>query len=309
MTIHVVKPNRLSIRGSFSREYSPIMTIQSGDTVRFSTLDSGWGIGPYTSFWEREKFPRRQEGDGGHALCGPIALHGAKAGMTLEVRINDIVTGSWGWSSAGGFSHDINNWLGLADGEQFILNWELDTKAMTGVSHLGHKVGLRPFMGVMGVAPDEPGFHSTWQPHFWGGNIDCKELIAGSTLFLPISVTGALFSVGDGHAVQGDGEVGVPALECPMELVDVTFFVRDDIKITYPRAKTPNGWITFGFHESVNEAMMIALKGMLDLMEELYGYNRKEALALASLVVDLRITQIANKILGVHAILPYGAIR
>jgi acetamidase/formamidase len=161
----------------------------------------------------------------------------------------------------------------------------------------------------MGMPPDEPGNHPTYPPRFCGGNIDCKELIAGSTLFLPIPVDGGLFSVGDGHAVQGDGEVGCPALECPMDVVDLTLTVHEDIKLSMPRAKTPTAWITMGFHEDLNEATIIALDGMLNLMKELFGYERKEALALASLVVDLRITQIVNGVRGVHAVLPHDAIR
>jgi acetamidase/formamidase len=139
--------------------------------------------------------------------------------------------------------------------------------------------------------------------------MDCKELVAGSTLYLPIPVPGALFSVGDGHAAQGDGEVCGVAIECPMELVDLTFRLRDDVRLTTPRANTPVGWITLGFDEDLNEATVLALIAMLDLMTELYGLSRPDALALASLVVDFRITQVVNGVRGVHALLPHGAIR
>ena len=145
-------------------------------------------------------------------------------------------------------------------------------------------------------------------PHVTGGNIDCKELVAGSTLYLPIAVPGGLFSVGDGHAVQGDGEVCVTAIECPMERVDLTFELEPGLQLATPRAHTPAGWITFGFHEDLDEAMLIALEAMLDLMGELHGLSRQEAFGLASLVVDLRITQVVNQVRGVHALLPHGAI-
>ena len=141
------------------------------------------------------------------------------------------------------------------------------------------------------------------------GNIDCKELVAGSTLYLPVSVSQALFSVGDGHAVQGDGEVCGVALECSMEYVDLTFYLHEQMHITTPRANTSAGWLTLGFHESLNEATLIALEGMVDLMEEQYHITRHQALGLASLVVDVRVTQIANRVLGVHALLPHGAIQ
>jgi len=164
-------------------------------------------------------------------------------------------------------------------------------------------------MGVMGMPPDEPGLLATFPPRFCGGNIDCKELIAGSTLFLPIAVPGALFSTGDGHALQGDGEVSGVAIECPMERVELTFYLRDDIHITTPRANTPVGWITLGFHEDLHEATLIALNAMLDLMGEQHHLSRPRSLALASLLVDLRVTQIVNSVLGVHAVLPHGAIK
>ncbi|WML48736.1 acetamidase/formamidase family protein [Neobacillus sp. PS3-34] len=305
-----IQPERSTLHGSFSRDYDPILTIDSGDSVRYSTLDAGWGLEPFSNEGPRKKFePRDRPRDAGHALCGPVAILGAEPGMTLEININEIRPGGWGWNSAGGFAHPVNQRLGIAEGEEFHLNWQLDADFMLGTSDKGHQVALSPFMGVMGMPPDEPGIHSTFPPRFCGGNIDCKELIAGSTLFLPIAVNGGLFSIGDGHAVQGDGEVGCPALECPMELVDINFVLREDIHITTPRAKTPTAWITMGFHEDLNEATMIALEGMLDFMQEQYGFERKEALALASLVVDLRITQIVNGVRGVHALLPHGALK
>ncbi len=119
----------------------------------------------------------------------------------------------------------------------------------------------------------------------------------------------ALFSVGDGHAVQGDGEVCGVALECSMECVDLTFSLHEQMRLTTPRAQTPAGWITFGFHEDLHEASLVAVEAMLDLTEEHYQLARHQALAFASLVVDLRVTQIANGTLGVHALLPHGAIR
>ncbi len=174
----------------------------------------------------------------------------------------------------------------------------------------GFVVPLRPFMGVMGMPPDEPGWHPSWPPRIWGGNLDCRELVAGSTLYLPIPVRGALFSVGDGHAAQGDGEVSGTAIECPMERVDLTFELLPDLHIQTPRARTPAGWLTLGFHTDLYEASTRALEAMLDLMIGQYDLERQDALALASVVVDLRVTQLVNAgVLGVHALLPEGALR
>jgi acetamidase/formamidase len=133
--------------------------------------------------------------------------------------------------------------------------------------------------------------------------------VAGSTLYLPIAVAGGLFSTGDGHAIQGDGEVSKTAIECPMEEVTLTFTLHDQMHLTTPRAETPQGWITFGFDADLNQATTIALDAMLDLIAARYSIARLDALALASLVVDMRITQIVNQVRGVHAILPHGALR
>lgn len=128
-------------------------------------------------------------------------------------------------------------------------------------------------------------------------------------MFLPISVEGALFSIGDGHALQGDGEISGTAIECAMELVDITLIARSDMQLRAPLAKTPSGWITFGFHEDLNIAAKDALNEMITLMAQNYNISRTEATALSSTVVDLRITQVVNGVKGVHAVLPFGALR
>lgn len=310
MAIYSIEPERSTLHGSFSRDYPPVLTIDSGDTVRFRTLDSGWGLEPSKGpgIKRRSFEPRVKDQDSGHALCGPVAIRGAQPGMTLEVQINAIRPGAWGGTYAGGPHREINRRLGVADHEEALL-WTLDPDALTGRDQYGHTLPLRPFMGVMGMPPDEPGIHSTIPPRRSGGNIDCKELVAGSTLYLPIAVPGALFSVGDGHAAQADGEVCGTAIECPMERVELTFRLRDDLHLTTPRAQTPAGWITFGFDVNLNEATLIALDAMLDLLREQYQLERHRALALASLMVDLRVTQIVNQVWGTHAILPPGAIQ
>src|SRR5438876_11141859 len=158
------------------------------------------------------------------------------------------------------------------------------------------------------MPPPEPGRHPTQSPRIWGGNIDCNLLLAGATLFLPIPVDGALFSAGDGHARQGDGEVSQLAIECPLERAIVTLDVRDDLRLEWPIARIDGAWITFGFDEDLDEAAAIAIEGMLDLMEREHGLERRDALALASVVVDLRVTQLVNGAQGVHAILRDDAI-
>jgi len=177
-----------------------------------------------------------------------------------------------------------------------------------GRNQMGQTVSLRPFMGVMGMPPAETGAHSTIPPRITGGNLDCKELVAGSTLYLPVAVPGGLFSVGDGHARQGDGESCVTAIECPMDCVELTFHLYPTMQLTTPHALTPAGWVTFGLHEDLNEAALVALEAMVQFLTQFCGLTRHLALGLSSVVVDLRITQIVNGVRGVHALLPHEAM-
>src|SRR6266568_6194606 len=250
MARYTIEPARETLRGSFSREYAPILTIDSGDTVVYSTLDAGWHLKSFiTGEEDQSKFePRDAERDNGHALCGPIAIRGARPGMTLEVQIKDVRPGSWGWTIGGCVQNERNRRLGVAEDCE-LLRWTLDAETMTGTDQYGQRLALRPFMGVMGMAPDEPGIQSTIPPRFCGGNMDCKELVAGSRLYLPVAVAGGLFSVGDGHGVQGDGEVSGVAIECPMERVELGFALHEDLALATPRAYTPAGWVTLAFHE------------------------------------------------------------
>ena len=302
----MLEPSRENLHGHFSRDLKPILRVASGDSIRYRTLDAAWyNFYQADPFGKLTKFePRHLREDQGHCLVGPVYVEGLKAGSTLEVRIQKVRTGRWGWSSAGGFPSFVNAKLGLEEGEVMSWQWKLDPDTGIAENQHGRKVRMRPFLGLLGMPADEEGEQSTVPPRFCGGNIDCKELVPGSTLFLPVAVDGGLFSLGDGHAVQGDGEVASPALECPMEIVEVELHSRPDLTLKQPRALTPAGWITFGFHEDLNEAMVLALGDMLDLLGELEGMTRKEALAFCSLSVDLRVTQVVNGVKGVHAVLP-----
>lgn len=308
---HEIKPGRDTLHGHFSRDLPPCLTIASGDTVRFRTLEAGWSLAPRRTDGrdEAQVFfePRDLEADSGHALCGPVFVQGAEPGAALEVQINAVMPGDWGYVYAGGWRTPLNDRLGVSQ-KGVIHNWTLDAAAMTARNQHGYSVRMHPFLGVMGMPEDVPGRQSTTPPRRTGGNLDCKELVAGSSLFLPIAVPGGLFSAGDGHAAQGDGEVSGLAIECPMVQVDLTFRLHPNLTITMPRAETPAGKLTLGFGETLDEAMKNALGAMLDWMSELYGLSRPDALALASVAVDLRVTQVVNGIQGVHALLPPGAV-
>lgn len=308
MADHSLEPTLDTLHGHYSPDLPPILTIQPGDTVHFRTLDAGWSIFDYADpFTIPPKIPHDRERDPGHALCGPIAIAGAQPGMTLLAQITEIRTAHRGFSCGGGYNSYWNERLNLTAEPEWFVRWQLDPDTNIATSQFGQQLRMRPFVGNLGMPPAEAGRHSTFPPRFCGGNLDCKELVAGSTLYLPIAVEGGLFSLGDGHALQGDGEASGPALECPMERVSVTFNLRDDLSLRMPQADTPAGWLTFGLNEDLDEAMWLALEGILDELER-RGYNRKEALMFASLTVDLRITQIVNGTKGVHAILPHDVL-
>jgi acetamidase/formamidase len=301
--IHALEPDDRTLHGYFSRDLEPVLEIDSGDTVVFRTLDAGWGLEPHApgAYRPRREVERAPEHDG-HALTGPVAIRGARPGMTLQIDIGEIVPGPYGACLAGGWDGAHNRRLGVV-GDGVVHAYTLDAATMTGTSQLGRTVRLRPFLGVMGMPPDAPGIHSTIPPRVTGGNLDCRELVSGATLYLPIAVPGALFSAGDGHAAQGDGEVSGTAIECPLARAELTFALRDDLPLTTPLARTPDGWLTFGLHEDLDRAAEIALNAMLELLQRRDGLSRRDALAVAGVEVDLRVTQIVNEVQGVHALL------
>jgi acetamidase/formamidase len=310
-TLHEIPLERRTLHGHFSRDLEPVARVRSGDVIRFATLDAGWGLEPpRPDGAKRERFaPLDPELDDGHALIGPVEVVGAVAGQTLAVGIEEVRVGPFGFTVAGGWSTLLNDRLGVGEGESRVLAWELDADAGTGRDRDGHEVALAPFLGVLGMPPPEPGIHPTGPPRAWGGNLDCKELVTGTTLYLPIPVDGALFSAGDGHARQGDGEVSSTAIECPLERAQLSLTLRDDLELAGPVARTRDSWLAFGLGERLDDAAAAAVESMLALMGRELGLERRDALALASVVVDLRITQVVNGVQGVHAVLRDDAIR
>ena len=310
--IHQLTRDIENLHGRLSCERQPILTIASGDEVSAQTRCCGWGVGPPADFEapiKTIKLAERSdpEHDSGICLVGPIALKDARPDMTLEVEILELQVGGYGITVTGGSPHERYRRLGFDEAFAF-LRWRFDTARGVAYTSAGFTVQLRPFLGCLGVAKNAPGYHSNLVAGQGGGNIDCRELVAGSKLYLPIQVPGALFSFGDGHAAQGDGEVGDSAIECPMDLVRLRLTLRDDLPLRWPIANTPAGWVTFGFHEDLTEATFMALNGMLDLMVSQLGITRKEAALLAGVVVDLRISQIVNPTVGVHAVWPHGSL-
>lgn len=291
----------------FSRDLPAVLTVDPGDTVVVHSLDAAGHLERQRT--PGESRPKLISDRRGHCLVGPIAVRGAEPGMALAVRMESLRPDEWGWTVAASGDTPLNRRLGLTDAEPSWLLWELDADKLTGTNQHAHTVSLAPFLGVIGMPPAEPGEHSTIPPRaLGGGNIDCRELVAGSTLYLPVTVEDALLCVGDGHGTQGDGEVCGTAVECGMT-TRLTLELETAPPIPTAHAVTPAGRITFGFSEDLNEASAAALDAMLGWMTSSFGLDKATALALASATVDLRVTQVANRTWGVHAVLPTGAVR
>jgi acetamidase/formamidase len=305
MARHELPATRDTVVNVLDRDTPPILTVDAGDSVVVDSLDAAGHLEPMRT--PGDPRPQMFEDRTGHCLTGPIAVRGAEPGLVLEVHFESVVAGTWGWTLAGVKDTPLTRRLGVADGPASWLLWDIGDGTAT--NNRGQTVDIAPFLGVVGVPPVEPGPHSTIPPRAEsGGNIDCRELVAGSTLYLPVTVPGAMLHLGDGHAAQGNGEVAGTAIECPMT-TEVTLNLRERTPVSGIHAETPEGRVTFGFDADLNVATGDALDAMLAWLRPLFDLDRTAALALAGVAVDLRITQVANNTWGVHAVLPYDAVR
>ena len=279
---------------------APAVEIEPGDIVHFDTEEVTAGQlkkGDPASKLGSLNFDRL------YPLGGPVYVKGAEPGDALEIEILELKPGSWGWSA-------ILPGLGLLAvdfPEPYVRYFDLGDRNSTEFRHDIH-IPLAPFCGTMGVATDEPGPQAVLPPTKGAGNIDTRHLTAGTKLRLPVFVPGALFSAGDCHGAQGDGEVSGTAIECPLQRAQLTIDVRDDLDLRMPVARTPDSWITFGFDEDLDRAAESCLETMLDLMERELALDRTHALGLASVAVDLHVTQVVNLAKGVHAVLRDDAL-
>ena len=291
--------------GYFDATLTPLLTIDSGDTVIMSTVSGGRDVMPPPPLMVppelaaiQAQVPKKMMP--GHICTGPVAVRAAAAGQVLEVRIKAIeLFYDWGYNVvrplAGALPDDFH--------EPRLMHIPLDRTRMTGRLPWGLEIPLKPFFGVMAVAPPAAwGMVSTLPPRRNGGNLDNKELVAGTTLYLPIQVDGALFSVGDGHGAQGDGEVCVTAIETGL-VGTFELHLREDLRLERPMAETPSHVITMAFDPDLDDCVVIALRDMLTLITARTGLAREEAYALCSLVADVRVTQVVNGAKGIHVML------
>ena len=233
-------------------------------------------------------------GPGGHILTGPIYIEGAQPGDVLEVRVLSInLAIPYAYNGCSGFLPD-----NCTEPRTRIIR--LDRERMVGHFSESIEIPLHPFFGSMGVAPPaEQGRVSSNPPSIHAGNLDNKELVAGTTLYIPVHVPGALFEVGDGHAAQGDGEVNQTAIETSLN-GRLQFIVHHDRTLEWPRAETPTHFISMGMTENLTEATQIAVQQMIELLIEEQGLERGEAYSLASIAADLRITELVDGNVGIH---------
>lgn len=295
--------------GFLDASVPPVLRVASGDEVTVHCVSggpeslpaSGFALLPEHLEIHRESGPKL----GPHILTGPVYVEDAEIGDTLEIRILDIrLRQDWGWNM-------IRPLFGTLP-EDFplfrMLHIALDRSAMEAVLPWGTRVPLRPFFGVLAVAPlPVYGAVSSVVPREFGGNLDNKELTVGSSLFLPVFNKGALFSAGDGHAVQGDGEVCLTALETALT-GRFQLIVRKDLRLKFPRAETPTHHITMGLDLDLDDAAKQALREMIALIQEVSGISAVDAYSLCSLACDLHVTQLVDGNKGIHAMLPKALV-
>jgi acetamidase/formamidase len=287
----------------------PVLTVKSGDTVEVQCVSVGNPMtleraGMREDQIEPEilriykEIPREARGPGGHPLTGPIAIEGAEPGDVLEVRIKEVRLGAtYAFNSTAGFLSDV-----FPERKTKII--PLDKEHMVGHFGPGIDVPLRPFFGSMGVAPPEAkGKINSAPPGIHAGNLDNKELVAGTTLFIPIHAKGALFEVGDGHAGMGNGEIDITAMETSLTGV-FQFILRKDMHLKWPRAETPTHYITMGIDEDLTQAARICGLETIDFLVSEKHLSREDAYALTSVAVDMDITQLVDGTKGVHAMIP-----
>ncbi|HWF10176.1 MAG TPA: acetamidase/formamidase family protein [Bryobacteraceae bacterium] len=294
--------------GYYWSQAKPVLKIQSGDTVKIQTATGG-AARAIAAGVPKEQIPEafdrigkevKDRGPGGHTLTGPVYVEGAEPGDVLEVRIQKIDLG---------VPYAMNAFRPTAGflEEDFPYSRsktiKLDEKRMMGIFGNGIEIPLKPFFGSMGVAPPESaGRYNSAPPWIHGGNMDNKEFVAGTTLYLPVHVKGALFEVGDAHAGQGDGEVDIQAMETSL-VGTFQFVVRKDMHLTWPRGETATHYIVMGMDEELAIATRIAVREMIDFLVTQKGMNKDDAYMLTSVAADFHITQLVDGKKGVHGMI------
>jgi len=307
--------------GFYSAQTKPVLTIKSGDTVKIQTLSTcgprqrleSLGVAPadIPAYVDDiyKNYPAADKGPGGHILTGPVAVDGAEPGDVLEIRIQKIdIDVAWACNSFGAGRGFLPNDFPYSHSRLI----PLDRTRMIGHFAPGIDIPLHPFFGSMGIATASGGKYDSAPPWMHGGNMDNKELVAGTTIYLPVNSKGANFEVGDGHAGQGNGEVDITALET--QLTGTFQFIvhkgdlNDPHRLVWPRAETPTQYITMGFDLDLKTATEMAIRNMITFLSEQNPdhphISRDDAYALISVACDVDITQLVDTKSGVHVMCP-----
>ena len=316
---HVVRslPENM-VWGYYGADVPPVAKVKDGDVVEIQTVNpSGVSRTNPDEFYTKNNLPIDQHaqeviaimknvkpepsGIRGHMLTGPVYIDGAQPGDSLEIRILDLTfPAPFGvnsvWPGGGGIPDEVKT------RETFVYRYDMKRKSAS--LKEGIEIPLKPFMGVMALSPPaDLGRQSSIPPNFYGGNLDIKHLTKGATLYLPVSVPGGLFTTGDGHGAQGNGEVSGVAIETAVNLT-VKFIVHKGKALKNPRAETPTHFIAVGLDKDLNKAMKNALSEACAFISQELGFTFNEALSIASTAVDFEVSQVVDQTLGVHAMIP-----
>lgn len=304
MAAHLAASPETCAWGFFDAARAPVLTVDSGETVVIETVSGGPEVLPGDGFHIppelHEIHAHAERMLPGHILTGPVAVRGAEPGDVLRVDILDVqLRQDWGYNFIRPLAGTLPEMFETRTDTILPLDQDRNVARMP----WGLELPLAPFFGVMGVAPPpEWGRISTIQPRKHGGNIDNKEMVAGTSLFLPVFAQGALFSCGDGHGAQGDGEVCVTAIETALTGT-FRLSVIKDTPISAPRAETPDHHITMGLHPDLDRCAELALRDMIALITERSALTPEQAYMLCSLAGDLHVTQTVNGNKGIHMML------
>jgi acetamidase/formamidase len=293
--------------GVVDRSIPPALIVESGDEVSIETW-SAWrnAVDETLTIEDVMRHVAASEGRGPHDLTGPVEVRGARPGDVLQVDVLDVRVRDRAFNL--NLPEEMH--AGLLP-ERYpaggVRHYRLDPERNEAELAPGVRVPLAPFLGIMAVAPADAGPHSSLLPGPYGGNLDLKELVAGSTIYFPVFVPGALFSAGDAHAAQGDGELDVTALETSVEEARLRLTLLEGPAHDLPCVETPASWITLGLGETLDEAAAGAAGRMLDFLVRA-GVGEDDAYAIGSIAVDLAVTQVVNHVVGIHAKLPKAAL-
>ena len=292
--------------GILKSDITPVLTIEDGDTVIFDTkmvlegrLCADMSVDELLALMG----DLSSRGKGLYSFTGPFCIKGAKPGDVMEIRIKRLVPGDYGVALVFPESMGFGGMPELSPKGCCVTHrYSNDKKTLS--FKPGIDIPLRPFLGTMGLLPRPGEEYSPMAPGYYGGNMDNKELVEGTTLFLPVSVEGGMFMAADAHGVQADGEVCVSASETYFEQVELEFIVRRDMKLSSPMAESATHWIPMGFHEDLDLAAKDAIRNAVYFLTSTQSLSHEDAYVLCSLAVDFRITQIVDGIKGVHAMIP-----